>query len=172
MAWNDGKVELTEKQKEMAQIAGIPADRPGLGDEYPKAVYRKGKGEQLYGEPFKTAGLALDVATVSELVVFDEQVEGFDDMLSYGALARKYEPLTPEQMVHTRDRFWIEAPMIGSSYDGFDQTATSTASPRLRFPATVGFHKSSPKTLSAKNLRNESRCACTRTPPRKSLPPT
>lgn len=64
MAWNDGKVVLTEKQKEMAQIAGIPADRPGLGGEYPKAVYRKGVGEQLYGEPFKTAGNKLDVATV------------------------------------------------------------------------------------------------------------
>jgi hypothetical protein len=75
MAWNDGKVELTEKQKEMAQIAGIPADRPGLGDEYPKAVYRKGKGEQLYGEPFKTAGLALDVATVSNAEEEAEAIE-------------------------------------------------------------------------------------------------
>lgn len=92
--------------------------------------------------------------TKAEQVVFDEMVPGFDDLLSYGALARKYEPLTPQQMVHTRDRFWIEAPMIGSSYDGFDQTANFDGLTEMAVPATVGFHKSSPKTLSAKNLRN------------------
>jgi hypothetical protein len=94
--------------------------------------------------------------TKEELVVFDEQVEGFDDMLSYGALARKYEPLTPEQMLHTRDRFWIEAPMIGSSYDGFDQTSNFDGITETAVPATVGFHKSSPKIISSKNLRNVS----------------
>lgn len=92
--------------------------------------------------------------TKEEMVVFDETVEGFDDLLSYGALANKYEPLTPEQMLHTRDRFWIEAPMIGSSYDGFDQTSNFDGLTELSVPATVGFHKSSPKTLSSKNLRN------------------
>jgi len=92
--------------------------------------------------------------TKAEQVVFDEMVPAFEDRLSYGALARKYEPLTPEQMVHTRDRFWIEAPMIGSSYDGFDQTANFDGLTEMAVPATVGFHKSSPKTLSSKNLRN------------------
>lgn len=93
--------------------------------------------------------------TKAEMVVFDEMVEGFDDYLSYAALARKYEPLTPEQMVHTRDRFWIESPMIGSSYDGFDQTANFDGLTEMAVPVSVGFHKSSPKTLSSKNLRNE-----------------
>jgi len=92
--------------------------------------------------------------TKAEQVVFDEMIPGFDDMLTYGALARKYEPLSPSEMVHTRDRFWIEAPMIGSSYDGFDQTANFDGLTEMAVPATVGFHKSSPKTLSAKNLRN------------------
>lgn len=90
-----------------------------------------------------------------ELVVFDNMIESFEDRLSYGALARKYEPLTPDQMVHTRDRFWIDAPMIGSSYDGFDQTANFDGLTETAVPATVGFHKSSPKTLSSKNLRNK-----------------
>ena len=94
--------------------------------------------------------------TKQELTVFDDMVEGFDALMSYGALASKYEPLTPDQMVHTRDRFWIEAPMIGSSYDGFDQTANFDGLTETAVPASVGFHKSSPKTLSAKNLRNES----------------
>jgi hypothetical protein len=93
--------------------------------------------------------------TKEERVVFDNMVEGFDDMLSYGAVARKYSPLTAEEMVHTRDRFWIEAPMIGSSYDGFDQTANFDGITETAVPASVGFHKSSPKVLSSKNLRNK-----------------
>ncbi|MBB4857017.1 hypothetical protein HNO88_000314 [Novosphingobium chloroacetimidivorans] len=92
--------------------------------------------------------------TKEELTVFDEMVPEFDDLLSYGALARKYEPLSPEQMVHTRDRFWVEGPMIGSSYDGFDQTSNFDGLTEMSVPVSVGFHKSSPKTLSAKNLRN------------------
>lgn len=92
--------------------------------------------------------------TKAEQVVYDDLVGSFDDMLSYGALARKYEPLTPSEMVHTRDRFWIEGPMIGSSYDGFDQTSNFDGLTEMSVPASVGFHKSSPKTLSAKNLRN------------------
>lgn len=94
--------------------------------------------------------------TKEERVVFDDMIPAFDDMLTYGALARKYSPLSAGEMVHTRDRFWIEAPMIGSSYDGFDQTANFDGLTEMAVPATVGFHKSSPKTLSAKNLRNES----------------
>lgn len=34
--------ELTEGQRKQAQIAGIPADRPGLGAEYPKMIYKPG----------------------------------------------------------------------------------------------------------------------------------
>lgn len=94
--------------------------------------------------------------TKQEEVVFDDMVGGFDDLMTYGALAQKYEPLTPDEMVHTRDRFWIEAPMIGSSFDGFDQTSNFDGLTETAVPASVGFHKSSPKTLSAKNLRNES----------------
>lgn len=92
--------------------------------------------------------------TKEERVMFDEVVEDFDAFLSYGALARKYEPLSPEEMVHTRDRFWLPAPMIGASYDGFDQTNNFDGITELAVPASVGFHKVVPKTLSSKNLRN------------------
>lgn len=38
------------------EMAGIPADREGLGAEYPLMLYRKGAGkEMLYGEPFGRA---------------------------------------------------------------------------------------------------------------------
>ncbi len=55
----DGPVEdLTAAQKLMAKIAGIPADRPGIGAEYPKMVYRPGVNERhmLLGERLKIAG--------------------------------------------------------------------------------------------------------------------
>lgn len=92
--------------------------------------------------------------TKEERVMFDDVIEGFDSFLSYGQLARKYAPLSPEEMVHTRDRFWVTAPMIGSSYDGFDQTSNFDGLTELSVPVSVGFHKVSPKKLSAKNLRN------------------
>lgn len=94
--------------------------------------------------------------TKEERVMFDDMIEGFDDFLSYGVLARKYEPLSPEEMVHTRDRFWVPAPMIGASYDGFDQTSNFDGLTELSVPVSIGFHKATPKNFSAKNLRNAS----------------
>lgn len=97
--------------------------------------------------------------TREERVMFDDMIEGFEDQLTYAKMARKYEPLTPEEMVHTRDRVWVPAPMIGSSYDGFDQTSNFDGLTELSVPVSVGFHKSSPKVLSAKNLRNKTALA-------------
>lgn len=55
----DGPVkDLTPQQKLMARTAGVPADRPGLGGEYPKMIYRPGKNDRhcLMSEPLKIAG--------------------------------------------------------------------------------------------------------------------
>lgn len=55
----DGPVkDLTPEQKLAARTAGIPADRPGLGAEYPKMIYRPGKNERHHhvGDPLKIAG--------------------------------------------------------------------------------------------------------------------
>jgi hypothetical protein len=90
-----------------------------------------------------------------EIVAFTDMVESFEDMLVYGEVATKFDELTPEQMVHTRDRVWVDTPMIGSSYDGFDQTSNFDGLTELVVPVSVGFHKASPKQLSAKNLRNQ-----------------
>lgn len=97
--------------------------------------------------------------TKEELTVLDDMAIEFDSYLSYGAVARKMDPLTPEQMVHTRDRFWIDQPMIGSNYDGFDQTANFDGLTETAIPASVGFHKADPRILSAKNLRNKTALA-------------
>ena len=97
--------------------------------------------------------------TKEERIVFDDMVEGFEDQLSYARQAKIYEPLTPQELVHTRDRMWIPSPMIGTSYDGFDQTANFDGITEMAIPVSIGFHKATPKTMSPKNLRNTSTLA-------------
>lgn len=92
--------------------------------------------------------------TKQEKVMFDKLVEGFDDLLVIAKGAELYDPLTEQEAVNSRDKFWIPAPMIGASYDGFDQTANFDGLTQLNVPASVGYHKSVPKVLSSKNLRN------------------
>lgn len=93
--------------------------------------------------------------TKQEQVMFDDLIEGFDDLLVIAKGAETYTPPSAQDMVRGRDKFWIPAPMIGQSYDGFDQSANFGELTELNVPVSVGFHKSSPKTLSSKNLRNE-----------------
>jgi hypothetical protein len=95
--------------------------------------------------------------TKQEQIAFDDMVAGFDDALVIGKLATVYNNgLTPEEMERARDQFWIPAPMIGSSFNGFDQTANFGDLTETEVPVSIGYHKSDPRKLSAKNLRNES----------------
>lgn len=62
----DGPIEgLTEAQKKLADIAGVPANRPGLGDEYPKMVYRRGDNPRhiLTNEALPVGNGAYDART-------------------------------------------------------------------------------------------------------------
>ena len=92
--------------------------------------------------------------TKQEQVMFDNVIHGFDDLLVIAKGAELYNPLTPQEAVNAFDKFWMPAPMIGASYDGFDQSANFDGLTQLNVPATIGYHKSIPKTLSSKNLRN------------------
>ena len=92
--------------------------------------------------------------TKQEQVMFDNVIEGFDDLLVIAKGAELYDPLTPQEAVNAQDKFWLPSPMIGASYDGFDQSANFDGLTQLNVPCSVGYHKSIPKTLSAKNLRN------------------
>jgi len=87
--------------------------------------------------------------------MFDDMIARFDDALIIGRLATKYPVPAPEMMERARDVFWIPAPMIGSSYNGFDQTANFGSLTETEIAVSIGYHKSDPRTLSAKNLRNE-----------------
>ena len=92
--------------------------------------------------------------TKQEQVMFDNVIEGFDDLLVIAKGAELYNPLTAQEAVNAQDKFWLPCPMIGSSYDGFDQSSNFDGLTQLNVPCSVGYHKSIPKTLSAKNLRN------------------
>jgi len=92
--------------------------------------------------------------TKQEQVMFDKVIEGFDDLLVIAKGFELYDPLTAQEAVNAGDKFWVPAPMIGFSYDGFDQSANFGGLTQLNVPASVGVHKAIPKTLSSKNLRN------------------
>lgn len=94
--------------------------------------------------------------THEEQVMFDDMLEGFDDMLIIGRAAEKYSPPEAEAMERSLDKFWIPAPQISASFDGFDQTANFMDGIELSVPVSIGFHKSVPIKLTSKNLRNTS----------------
>jgi hypothetical protein len=87
--------------------------------------------------------------------MFDDMIMGFDDALIIGKLATKYPVPGPEAMERAKDAFWIPAPMIGSTFNGFDQTSNFGSLTESEIQVSIGYHKSDPRTLSAKNLRNE-----------------
>jgi hypothetical protein len=92
-----------------------------------------------------------------EQLMFDKMVEGFDDALVIAKAATIDTTLmNAEAAERSGDRFWIPAPLISASFDGFDQTANFGDATELSVPVSIGYHKSSPIKLTAKNLRNES----------------
>jgi hypothetical protein len=94
--------------------------------------------------------------TKQEQVMFDEVLEGFDDLLVIGRAAELYNEMTPEQAARASDRFWIPAPMISASFDGFDQTSNFGDLTELAVPASIGYHKVVPVKMSSKDLRVQS----------------
>jgi hypothetical protein len=92
--------------------------------------------------------------THEEIVMFDDMIAGFDDMLVIGKAAETLTGPSSETMEHTLDKFWLPAPIISASFDGFDQTANFMDATELNVPISVGYHKSVPLKLSSKALRN------------------
>jgi hypothetical protein len=94
--------------------------------------------------------------TRQEQAIFDEVIEGFDDQLVIGKLARTYNPLDAQEQARAGDRFWVPQPQISASYDGFDQTSNFGDLTELSVPVTIGYHKVVPQKFSSKDLRVES----------------
>lgn len=94
--------------------------------------------------------------TRAEQVMFDKMVAGFDDALVIAKAAEVDTSLMAgEEAERSGDRFWVPQPLISTSFDGFDQTSNFGDGTELSVPVSIGFHKSVPLKLTAKNLRNE-----------------
>lgn len=88
-----------------------------------------------------------------ERVAFEQILEGFNDALVLSKNVNVYS--TDSQMMErASDTVWRPQPYIVSSYDGMDQTANFQGATQLSVPSTLGFEKSVPWTMDAKELRD------------------
>lgn len=88
-----------------------------------------------------------------ERVAFELLMEGFNDQL---VLSRNISSYQTDQvtMERTSDVIWRPQPYVAQSFDGMDQTANFKEYVQLSVPARIGFSKSSPFQLTAKELRD------------------
>lgn len=88
-----------------------------------------------------------------ERVAFENLIEGFDDALVLSRNVAKYQT-NPQEMERTGDVIWRPQPYIAQTFDGMDQTSNFQNMTQLSVPATLGFSKSAPWILDAKELRD------------------
>jgi hypothetical protein len=89
-----------------------------------------------------------------EKVAFDLALEGFQDA---GVISKLFKKQTFEgtEAERTGNVFWRPMPYVAQSFDGIDQTANFNRTyTQLSVPATLGYSKSVPLTLSATELRD------------------
>ncbi|WP_288076793.1 P22 phage major capsid protein family protein, partial [Pseudomonas sp.] len=88
-----------------------------------------------------------------ERVAFELLLEGFHDQL---VLSRNVSIYNTDQvtMERTSDTIWRPMPYISQSFDGQDQTSNFKDYTQLSIPARIGFAKSVPWVLTAKELRD------------------
>jgi hypothetical protein len=88
-----------------------------------------------------------------ERVAFEDILEGFNDALVLSRSVSKYNT-SAETMERANDTIWRPQPYIAQSYDGMDQSANFGDYTQLSVPATLGYSKSVPWVLDAKELRD------------------
>lgn len=88
-----------------------------------------------------------------EVVAFEDILQGFQDALVLSRNVSKYRT-DQVMMARTNDIIWRPQPHIAQSFDGTDQTANFVDSTQLSVPATIGYEKSSPWIMTAKELRD------------------
>jgi len=88
-----------------------------------------------------------------EQVAFEDILEGFNDAL---VLSRNVSKYSTDQagMERANDIIWRPQPYIAQTFDGTDQTANFQDMTQLSVPATIGFSKSAPWIMTAKELRD------------------
>lgn len=88
-----------------------------------------------------------------ERVAFEDILEGFEDQLVLSRNVSTYNT-DQESMERSSDTIWRPMPYIAQSFDGMDQTANFGDQTQLSVPARIGFSKSSPWIMDAKQLRD------------------
>ncbi len=88
-----------------------------------------------------------------ERVMFEDMLEGFNDELVMSKLVDRMN-LNMTEMERSGDVVWVPQPYIMNSYDGLDQTANFKGNTQLSVPLTIGFEKSVPWVMDAKELRD------------------
>jgi P22 coat protein - gene protein 5 len=88
-----------------------------------------------------------------ERVAFDQILEGFEDALVLSKNVTIYKT-DQTMMERAGDIIWRPQPYIAQSFDGTDQTPNFTNKTQLAVPATIGFKKSSPWSMTPTELRD------------------
>ena len=100
-------------------------------------------------------GLVLGANAFSkeERVAFENLVMGFNDALVLSNLVNVYST-SSQEMERSSDTIWRPQPYIAQSFNGTDMTSNFKDFTQLSVPASLGFSKSVPWVLTAKELRD------------------
>lgn len=88
-----------------------------------------------------------------ERVAFEQLIEGFQDALVLSRNVATYRT-DSTMMERASDVVWRPMPYIAQSFDGMDQSVNFGDYTQLSVPATLGFSKSVPWQMDAKELRD------------------
>ncbi len=97
--------------------------------------------------------LAVNAFNKEERIAFENILEGFQDALVLSRAASVYSTNMTE-MERAADTIWRPQPYVAQSFTGTDMTANFKGYVQLSVPASLGFSKSVPWTLTAKELRD------------------
>jgi hypothetical protein len=88
-----------------------------------------------------------------ERVAFEDILEGFNDALVLSKNVSMYRT-DGTMMERTNNVIWRPQPYIAQSFDGTDQSLNFTDFTQLTVPATLGFSKSVPWTMTSLEMRD------------------
>lgn len=89
-----------------------------------------------------------------ERVAFEQMLEGFQDALVLSKNVNVYRT-NAQAMERSSDTIWRPMPYIMASYDGSDATANFKDVTQLSVPASLGYQKHVPMTMTVKQLRDQ-----------------
>lgn len=88
-----------------------------------------------------------------ERLAWEDMLEGFNDAQVLSRAVTKYGS-DQTMMERTNDIIWRPQPYIAQSFSGMDQSANFKDNTQLSVPATIGFSRSVPWVMDAKQLRD------------------